>query len=173
MQFDECIRTRTSVRSYRPDPVPDNIMRRIIEAATRAPSSGNVQDWEFVIVKTPEGKAALASAAFDQGFISTAPAVVVICSDLEKITNAYGERGRALYSVQNTSAAAQNLMLAAWDNGIGTCWIGAFNEEAVKEALVLPADMRPLAMITMGYPASKPILSKRRPAGEVMHWETF
>jgi nitroreductase len=132
-----------------------------------------VQDWEFVLVKTPEGKNALAAAAFNQSFVSNAHVVAVVCSDLDKITKAYGERGRTLYSVQNTSAAVENLMLAAWDRGIGTCWIGAFNEQKVKDALVLPTSVRPLAIITMGYPAQKPMPTKRRPVEETLHWETF
>lgn len=169
----DAIRGRTSVREYKPDPVPDDVLKEIIEAAMLAPSSGNVQDWEFVVVKTPEGRNALAAAAFNQSFVTHAPCVIVVCTDLDRITKAYGERGRSLYSIQNTSAAVQNLMLAAWDKGLGTCWIGAFDEEAVREAVILPADARPLALITLGYPAGKPIKSRRRPLDDVLHWETF
>jgi nitroreductase len=173
MQTIDAINGRTSIREYKPDPIPDGALREILAAATQAPSSGNVQDWEFVVVKTPEGKNALATAAFNQSFISKAPCVIVVCSDLERIEKAYGSRGKALYSIQNTSAAVQNLMLAAWDKGLGTCWVGAFNEEAAKEAVVLPTSVRPLAIITVGYPARKPPKSKRRPLDNVVHWETF
>ena len=173
MDVLKAIKERASVRDYKPSAVSDALIKEVIDAATRAPSSGNVQDWEFVIVKTPEGRRALASAAFEQSFIAKAPVVIVVCSDLEKIEKAYGERGKALYSVQNTSAAIQNMLIAAWDKGLGTCWVGAFNEEAVKEAVVLPTNVRPLAIITMGYPASRPVKSRRRSADSVMHWETF
>lgn len=173
MQTMDAIRGRTSVREYKSDPVSDDVVREIMGAATLAPSSGNVQDWEFVVVKTPEGRNALAAAAFNQSFVSSAPCVVVVCTDLDRITKAYGERGRTLYSLQNTSAAIQNLMLAAWDKGLGTCWIGAFNEAEVKEAVILPENVRPVAIITMGYPASKPVKSRRRSLDDVVHWETF
>lgn len=173
MQTMDAIRGRTSVREYKPDPVPDDVIRDIIEAAALAPSSGNVQDWEFVVVKTPEGRNALAAAAFNQSFVASAPCVVVVCTDLERITKAYGERGRSLYSIQNTSAAIQNMMLTAWDKGLGTCWIGAFNEAEVKEAAVLPSNVRPVALITIGYPSRKPVKSRRRSLDDVVHWETY
>lgn len=169
----DAIKGRTSVREYKSDPVPDDILRNIMDAATLAPSSGNVQDWEFVVVKTPEGRNALAEAAFNQSFVASAPCVIVVCTDLDRISKAYGERGSSLYSIQNTSAAIQNLMLSAWDNGLGTCWIGAFNEDVVREAVILPANTRPLALITLGYPANKPHKSRRRSLDEVLHWETF
>ena len=124
-------------------------------------------------MKTPEGKDALTKAAFEQSFISSAPCVIVVCTDLDTISKAYGERGRSLYSIQNTSAAIQNLMLAAWDRGLGTCWIGAFSEDEVKSAVVLPAEVRPVALVTLGYPAGKTIKSRRRPVNDVLHWETF
>jgi nitroreductase len=173
MQTIDAIRGRTSVRDYRSDPVPDDVLEAIMEAAVHAPSSGNVQDWHFVVVKTPEGRNALAAAAFNQSFVAKAPVVIVVCTDLDRISNAYGERGRSLYSIQNTSAAIQNLMLAAWDRGLGTCWIGAFSEDEVKSAVVLPTEVRPLALITLGYPAGKPVKSRRKPVNDVLHWETF
>jgi nitroreductase len=173
MQTMDAIMARTSVREYKTDPITDKDLNDLMEAAINAPSSGNVQDWEFVVVKTPEGKSALAKAAFDQSFVSHAPCVIVVCSDMERIGNAYGNRGEELYSIQNTSAAIQNLMLAAWDKGIGSCWIGAFNEEAVKEAVILPANVRPLAIITLGYPVKTLEKPRRRSSDKVVHWETF
>lgn len=173
METLDCIHSRASVREYKSDPVPDAAISEIIEAATQAPSSGNVQDWEFVIVRTSEGRSALASAAFEQGFVAKAPVVIVVCSDTERISNAYGERGKTLYSVQNTAAAIQNLMLAAWDRGLGTCWVGAFSEDAVRDAVVLPSNARPFAIITLGYPADRQAKPRRKPVDRVMHWETF
>jgi len=173
METGDAIRGRASVREYKADTVPDNVLRAVLGAAVQAPSSGNVQDWEFVVVKTPEGKNALAEAAFNQGFVAKAPCVIVVCSDLDRITKAYGARGEQLYSIQNTAAAIQNMMLAAWDKGLGSCWIGAFNEEAVRGAVVLPSRTRPLAIITLGYPAGKAVKSRSRPLDNVVHWETF
>lgn len=173
MDTMDAIRGRSSVRDYKSDTVSDDVLKDVLEAAVQAPSSDNVCDWEFVVVKTPEGRNALAVAAFNQGFVAKAPCVIVVCSDLERIAKAYGARGEELYSIQNTSAAIQNLMLSAWDKGLGTCWVGAFDEEAVKNAVVLPANVRPLALITLGYPAGTPVKSKRKPVDSVLHWETF
>jgi nitroreductase len=173
MHTIDAIKGRTSVRDYKSEPVPEDVLESILEAAVHAPSSGNVQDWHFVVVKTPEGRNALAAAAFNQGFVAKAPVVIVVCTDLGMITKAYGDRGRSLYSIQNTSAAIQNLMLAAWDKGLGTCWIGAFNEDEVKSAAVLPREVRPLALITLGYPAGKSVKSRRKSVNDVLHWETF
>lgn len=173
MQTIDCIKERRSVRRYRPDPIPDDVLNSILEAGTCAPSSGNVQDWEFIVIRNPETKAKIADAAWEQDFIKEAPVVLVVCSDIDRVSSAYGERGQTLYSIQNTSAAIQNMMLAAWDNEVGSCWIGAFNEAAVREMLVLPTNIRPLAIITLGYPAEVPKKPRSRSVKEVAHMERW
>ncbi|UCD07313.1 MAG: nitroreductase family protein [Candidatus Aenigmatarchaeota archaeon] len=173
MQTMECIRERRSVRNYKPDPIPEDIIKEIIEAATHAPSSGNVQDWEFIVVKNPETKMKVAAAAWEQNFIVSAPVVLVVCSDLDRISAAYGSRGETLYSIQNTSAAIQNILLAAWEKEVGSCWIGAFNENKIRDTLVLPSNVRPLAIITLGYPAEVSKKPRRRDVKEVLHMERW
>ena len=173
MQTMDCIRDRRSVREYKPDPIPENIIEEILEAAGQAPSSGNVQDWEFVVVKNPETKAKIAKAAWEQDFIATAPVLIVVCTDIDRVAAAYGNRGETLCSVQNTSAAIQNLMLAAWDKEIGSCWVGAFNEATIKDILVLPTNIRPLAIITLGYPAKVNRKPGRRNLKEMIHMERW
>lgn len=173
METLECMLGRADIRSYRPDPIPDEDVKSLLEAAVQAPSSGNLQNWEFIIVRKYEAKKALADAAMGQGFIAEAPVVIAVCANLGAMAARYGARGRELYSIQNTAAATENLMLAAWDRGIGSCWVGAFNENDVKRALNIPEDIRPVAIITMGYtegPAKKP---GRRPVEEVMHRELY
>ncbi|MBN2330212.1 MAG: nitroreductase family protein [Candidatus Aenigmarchaeota archaeon] len=173
MNTIECIKSRASVRSYKPDEIPDAVLDEVLDAAIHAPSAGNVQDWEFVVVRKQETKARLAEAAYAQGFIAQAPVIVVVCSNLRTISAAYGERGKGLYSIQDTSAASQNLMLAACEKGIGTCWVGSFNDEKVREILVLPTHVRPMALIPMGYPASQPRRTNRRVLGEVVHRDMY
>ena len=173
MQTMDCIKERRSVRKYRPDPIPDDVLNSILEAGTHAPSSGNVQDWEFIVVKNPETKTKIANAAWEQDFVKGAPVVIVVCSDIHRVSAAYGERGQTLYSVQNTSAAIQNILLAAWEKEIGSCWIGAFNESAIRNILVLPTNIRPLAIITLGYPAEVSNKPKRRDLKEVAHMERW
>jgi nitroreductase len=173
METLDCIRERASVRSFKKEPVPGEVMHRILEAGIQAPSAGNSQDWEFIVVKKPELKSQLTEAAFGQKVVSGAPVVVVVCSSLDRIERSYGERGVSLYSVQDTAAAVQNMLLAAWDQGIGSCWVGAFNERAVKDALVLPERVRPVALIPFGYPAEKPVKSGRLDLDRVVHEEMY
>lgn len=173
MDVSKCIKDRRDIRDFKPDPVPDNVLKEILDSAIQAPSSGNVQDWEFIVVKNQNTKKLLAEAALGQDFIAKAPVVIVVCSDLNRISYSYGERGKNLYSIQNTAAAIQNLLLAAWDLGIGSCWVGAFNEQRIRETLVLPEHVRPLAIIPLGYPAKTPGKPGRRPLEEVLHREKY
>ncbi len=173
MNTIECIKSRASVRSFKPDPVPDNVLEEIMDAAIQAPSAGNVQDWEFVIVSNQETKGRLAEAAYAQGFISQAPVVIVVCSNLKTVSSAYGERGKGMYSIQDTATATQNMMLAAWEKGVGSCWVGSFNDEKVREILVLPKHVRPMAIVPIGYPQSVPAKMARRKLGGVVHRDMY
>ncbi len=173
MNTTECIKTRYSIREYSDAAVSEGLVKEILQAAVCAPSAGNAQDWEFIVVRKQEIKKQLAEAALGQGFIADAPVLVVVCSNLKKIGSAYGERGVSLYSIQDTAAAAMCLMLAAWEKGLGTCWVGAFDEGRVKEILVLPMDVRPLAIITLGYPRAGIEKPKSRDLSGVLHWEHY
>ncbi len=169
METSDCIMTRASVRSYKPDDIPEDTVKEILEAAIQAPCAGNIQEWEFVVVRNPGNRKRLAQAAFEQNVVSDAPVVIVVCANIREIGNAYGERGENVYSIQDTAAATQNLMLSAWDKGIGSCWIGSFNEKQVKDILVLPGHVRPLAIIPLGYPASEPSKPARKPLEKTVH----
>ena len=166
----EIIKGRRSVRKFKPDPVPEEELREILEAATCAPSAGNTQEWRFIVVRDPGLKRELAAAAMEQRFLSEAPVVVVVCADLERIRRAYGERGVNVYALQDTAAATQNLLLAAHAKGLGACWVGAFSEVQVREALGLGQMMRPLALVPLGYPAQTPSPRPRRPLEEVVEY---
>jgi len=166
----EIIKGRRSVRKFKPDPVPEEELREILEAATWAPSAGNTQEWRFIVVRDPGLKRELAAAAMEQRFLSEAPVVAVVCADLERIRRAYGERGVNVYALQDTAAATQNLLLAAHAKGLGACWVGAFSEVQVREALGLGQMMRPLALVPLGYPAQTPSPRPRRPLEEVVEY---
>ena len=173
METIECIRTRASVRKFRQEPVPEESVKEILEAAIQSPSAGNTQEWHFVVVTRPEYRKQGAEAAFGQDFVAQAPLVIVVCADLDRIGAAYGERGVTLYALQDTAAAIQSLMLAAWERGVASCWVGAFNEARLKGVLVIPTNVKPVAIIPMGYPAEKPKKPERRPLEEVMHRERW
>ena len=173
MDVFEAISLRRSVRAYRSDDVPDEFIARIIDAARHAPSAGNIQPWEFIVIRKPEIKSRLAEAALYQNFIEEAPVVIVVCADQIRSSRGYGSRGASLYCIQDTAAAIENLLLAACALGLGTCWVGAFNEDKVKSVLRIPEGVRPVAIIPVGYPAEKPQKRYRRPLKEIIHYETF
>jgi nitroreductase len=168
-----CMKARAEVRKYKKDPVPEDAIEKMLQAAIQAPSAGNLQDWEFVVVRSVEVKRELAIAAFNQTFVAEAPVVIVVCSDLDRVSSRYGERGSSLYSIQDTAAATENLLLAAHDLGLGSCWVGAFNEERVKEVMVLPTHVRPLVIIPVGYPAENPEKPGRLDLKKVVHYERY
>lgn len=154
------VKDRYSVRHYKPDAVPGALLNQLMEAARWAPSAGNLQPWFFYVVTKEEDKEILAAAALNQRFIARAPVVIVVCAEPERSARVYGDRGRNLYCYQDTAAAVQNILLTAAALGLGTCWVGAFDEEKVKECLGMPEGLRPVAIIPVGYPDEN---STRRP----------
>lgn len=172
MEALECIKTRRSVRKFKYKDISEDDLAKILEAASYAPSSGNLQNWEFVIVKNTAQKKRIAENCLGQKFISTAPVIVVICSNQDKITP-YGERGKTLFAIQNTSAAAQNLMLAAHSLGIGSCWIGAFEPEGLSEILNLPGNVIPMAVIPIGYPEGSTRVTPRETLENITHIDKY
>ncbi len=154
METFDCIKSRRSVRKYDKKDVPNEIIGQIIFAGTQAPSAGNIQPWVFIVIKDEKIKKELSIAALRQDHVFKAPVVIAVAADLEKTGDKYGERGKILYSIQDTAVAIENMLLAAHDLGIGSCWVGAFEEEKVKEILNMSDRLRPVALITIGYPLS-------------------
>jgi nitroreductase len=130
-------------------------VRKLLELANAAPSAGNAQARDFVVVRNNETKNALAEAALGQSFISEAAVVIVVCGNLQRSAKYYGNRGMSLYYIQDADAAVQNLLLAVHNEGLGSCWVGAFDERSVTRILKLPDEVRPLAIIPIGVPAKK------------------
>lgn len=170
MDFWQVIRSRHSVREFAPGrEVAPELVNTLLEAAIEAPSAGNRQSWHFVVVREAARRAALARAAGGQMFLATAPVVIVVCADPDRSAARYGQRGRSLYTYQDTAAAAQNLLLAATALGLGSCWVGAFDDGAVSQALSLGRGLIPVAMIPVGYGAGPTGReTTRRPVSEVV-----
>jgi nitroreductase len=169
----EAIKNRRSVRAFTNEPVSDAKVKKLIDAATRAPSAGNIQPWEFVIIRDQEAKRGLCKAAGNQNFIEEAPVVIVVCANTSRSERGYGSRGVNLYCLQDTAAATQNMLLAAQALGLATCWVGAFDEEEVKKVLNIPNVVRPVAIIPIGHAARQPTARLRRPLNEIVHHEIF
>lgn len=167
MDVYEAIYGRRSVRRFSEKDVPNTVVRKILESACQAPSAGNGQPWHFYVVPRGETRERLVEGRLKQSFVSQAPVVVVVCADASILEAGYGERGRNLYVVQDTAAAIQTLLLAAFAEGLGTCWKGAFEEDQVRQALDLPKNRRPVAMIGLGFPTEAPVSRGRKPLEEV------
>lgn len=169
----EAIKERRSIRAYSNKMVPEKAVEKLIEAARWAPSAGNTQPLELVTVKEIEVKRKLSDAALNQTFIQTAPVVIVVCANLNRSISAYGDRGKSLYSIQDTAAATQNILLAAHEMGLATCWVGAFREDEVRKVVNAPKGVKPVAIIPIGYAAEKSGVPQKRHIGNLIHYEKF
>ncbi|MEM2121194.1 MAG: nitroreductase family protein [Candidatus Woesearchaeota archaeon] len=156
MNLFEAINKRRSIRDYSEEPVEWDKVVKILESAIRAPSSGNVQNWRFVIVTDKSLREKLAEASLQQYWMAKAPIHIVVCSENFMIKKLYGERGEKLYSIQNCAAAIQNMLLTATALGLGSCWVGAFEDDAVARILGISGDVQIQAIITIGYTHEKP-----------------
>ncbi len=172
MSIIEIIERRRSVRKYRSDPIPEEVFLRVMEAARLAPSGKNSQPWKFIIVRDPEMRTKLAAASRNQMFIAKAPVTIVACG-FPKLS--YQKQGNYMTSwAIDVSCAIDHLMLTACEEGLGTCWIGAFEEKDVKALLGIPEDVRVLALTPLGFPDETPRTRGRKPLAEIVvdeKWE--
>ncbi|MCC6023398.1 MAG: nitroreductase family protein [Thaumarchaeota archaeon] len=155
------IYNRRSVRRYERRPVPDDVLRSVLEAGRQAPSARNLQPYCFIVVRDPELKKKLIFSEWNK-FIEEAPIVIVGCGD-----------SRAKWAVVDVAIALQNMVIAAEALGLGTCWIGHFIEDEVKRILRIPDYMRVVAMITLGYPAERPGPRPKKSLEELVRYDTY
>jgi nitroreductase len=169
MDVSTAIGQRSSVRAYKDIDVEEEKLRRVLEAARLSPSASNRQEWKFIVVKNPETKMRLAGAALGQFFIGEAPVVIVACAiDTEAIMLC----GQPAYTVDLSIACAFMLLQAA-ELGLGTCWIGAFEEEEVKKILKIPKSVRVVTMIPLGYPDQPPTQRLRKSLDRIVCFEKY
>lgn len=172
MDVIDAIRTRRSVRKFKKKAVPMEIIQEIIELGNLAPSAGNLQARDFIVVREQKIKERLAGAAWGQHFIAEASIVLVVCSNLERIAP-YGLRGKNLYCIQDASAAVQNILLAVHSKGLSSCWIGAFSEKDAADVLSLPNHIRPVAIIPIGYADERADEPPHIPVEKLIHYERW
>jgi len=167
--FFETIRHRHSVRCYRSEqPVSREQLHAILEVACAAPSAGDLQSYRIAIATAPEQRLALQAAAGHQAFLAEAPACLVFCADGERAASRYGERGAMLYALQDATIAASYAQLAAVAAGLASAWVGDFDEAAVRAALNIPSELRPIALIAIGTAAEVPEETPRRPLDDML-----
>lgn len=172
MDCMEAIKDRRSIRKFKDRAVGKEIIEELLNAAQTAPSAGNLQARDFVVVFNKVTKQKLTKAALGQSFIEQAPVAIVVIANTERSSRVYKSRGE-LYAVQDATASVQNLLLAAHSKGLATCWVGAFDESAVGEILGLPKKTRPIAIIPVGYADEAPAAPPRMGLEKVVHWETW
>jgi nitroreductase len=171
MSVLEVIRERRSVRRFTAKAVPEETLARVLEAARLAPSAKNIQPWKFIVVRDRATKEGLAKAAFDQKFLAEADIIVVACGFPEI---AYPRQGRFMNSWPiDLAIAFEHLILQASEEGLGTCWIGAFDEAAAKAVLEVPPDVRVMAMTPLGWPAESPAPRGRKPLTEIVCYDRY
>lgn len=165
MDILEAIKGRRSIRRFRNTALPASAIDTLEDSLLAAPSAGNLQSRRFCFVFRVETRKQLAEAAFGQDFVAEAPLAVVGCADLS-VAQRYGERGRSLYCLQDVAVSVQNLMLAAHSLGLGTVWVGAFDETQVSRILNLSEHLRPVAIVPVGYPRESPPPPRKVPKEE-------
>lgn len=163
----QVVKARRSIRDFEKKEIPKSVVEKLIEAILWAPSAGNLQARKFFFVSDLKIKKELAAAALGQQFIAGASIVVVGCTDVS-VANKYGDRGVNLFSIQDVACSIMNLMLVAFENGLGTVWVGAFREEEVAKTLGLPMNLRPVVIVPVGYPSRIPKAPYRISAGEAV-----
>lgn len=173
MDFFEVVKNRHSIRRYEDRPVDPDMLSRILEAVNAAPSAGDLQGYEIVVVTDQSVKEALAAAAYGQSFVAQAPVVLVFCADHLLSASKYGKRGSELYAIQDATIAAAYCQLAATAMGLASVWVGAFDTQAVARAINAPEQITPIAIVPIGYPAEEPTPTPRRSLDDLLRLNRF
>jgi nitroreductase len=169
MDYQKLIRTRRSIRGYRPDPVSEDILQRILDAARIAPTAANRQPFQLIVVADPSTRARL-KEVYDRDWFWTAPVIIVGCVEEAKAW----QRPDGFNAAEvDLSIVMDHLILAATDEGLGTCWICHFDEPRLKQILGIPAGVRAIALTPLGYPAAEPRPFQRKPLEELVRRERW
>lgn len=181
MEFQKVVSERRSVRHYRPEAVSEEVLTKILDAGRLAPTAGNLQPWEFIVIRGAELKEQVVACTYPgadvnspncQSWINQAPVLVVVCIDATKSVAKYGSLG-ADVAVLDGAAAMQTMILAAVAYGLGSCWVSGYRTEELKEALAIPEHVQPLGILPLGYPASIPEARPKRQLSEIIHDEKY
>jgi len=171
MDVFDAIRGRRSVRQYRRDgPIDASDIDRLIDAAVWAPSGGNAQSWRFVVVE--DGERIRRLRMVSPGMPGPPPCVIAVCQDIEQAQRRGARLGREKLALCDSAMAAQNILLAAYAAGLGTCVVASFHAEAVQQVLKLPPEVEPILLVAVGRPAETPAAPSRM-RKEVVSRETY
>jgi len=165
MSLLNVILSRRSIRRYENKDISEEVLQQILETGRQAPSAANRQPIHFVIVNDHDTLKFLCDTLFSR-FVKYAPLAIVGCADIKSLLT-------GKWAVVDTTIAMQNMVIAAWALGIGSCWIGACNEEKVKELLKIPDKWKVVALVTLGYPAEQPKPRKKKSFEEMFSFNSF
>lgn len=169
MNFFEVLRKRRSVRKFKDEPISEDKLKLIYEAINSAPSAGNLQAYEVFVVKDKNKLKQLADAALSQEFIAQAPLALVFCANPARSRWRYGSRGEKLYSLQDATIACAYAQLSATALGLGSVWVGAFDEDEVRRIISIGKNLIPIAILPIGYPDESPEPTPRREIKDLIH----
>lgn len=169
MEFMHLIRTRRSVRSFKPERITQDQLTQILDSARLAPSAGNLQAYEIYVVRNEQKRKELSRAAYGQDFIAAAPVALVFCAHPALSAPRYGSRGVKLYAIQDATIACTFAMLAVHDLGLATVWVGSFDDREVQNVIGAPEGHIPVAILPIGYAAEIPEPRSRRPPLDLVH----
>lgn len=167
MDFFELIRTRYSVRAYTALPVEDDKLARILEAARLAPTAANYQPFRLIVLTT-RGREADLRRVYPREWFHQAPLVIAVCT---VVAEAWRRRDGKNYGDVDATIAMDHLILAAAAEGLGTCWVAAFDPAAARTLLGIPPGVEPLAFTPLGYPADQPAPKLRKPISDLVKYE--
>ncbi len=156
MDVSHAAKVRRSIRKYLDIPVEMEKIGRMLHAAIEAPSAGNVQPWKFVLVLDENTRKKIAEGCLQQHWMNTAPVHVIVVAEPGKSKRLYGERGEKQYAIMDCAAAIENMLLVATEEGLGTCWVGAYEDELLHRELGIPENRKILGVITAGYADESP-----------------
>ena len=163
------IKERRSIRKYADKPVEEEKLQKVLEAARLSPSARNQQEWKFIVVKDPETRKKLTEEAIGQPFVGEAPIILVCCgTEPESIMRC----GQPRYTV-DLSIATAYMILAAYEQGLGTCWLGSFDENKVKDILDIPEGVRVVSITPLGYPDESPAPRPRKELDEIISYDKY
>ena len=170
MDVFEAVKKRRSVRNFKQVAIPENLQNKLIEALNFAPSAGNLQSRKFYFVEDKAKKEKIAKASLSQNFVAEAPLVVVGCADKD-IEKFYRKRGSEIYTICDVAVSVENMLLQATELGLGSCWVGAFEEEEIKKTLDIPDNLWPIVVVPIGFPDKIPPASERKEKGELIEYK--
>ncbi len=172
MDIGKCIKKRRSCRAYVDKKVPDEIVLDILDGARLAPSAGNIQSWKFIIVTSDKMKEKLSKACMDQTWMADAPVFVVVCNDRKKVLDHYEGKGEK-YGVQHAAIATTFILLKAAEHGLGSCWVGGFDEDEIAKILSIPDSVDPEVIITLGYPKNYNVAEEKYDLKDLVYFGKY